>query len=106
LQPDSLLERFKYRKQAGFNANSKDFIKLKGQKGQIESTDNKVKNENDIIGFKCLHYSVTESNGTVEVTIVKKKKIEYTFGIRTVEITAKAPKDYKHEDKVLTLNEN
>ena len=33
LQPDSLLERFAYRKQAGMNANSKDFIKLKNSKG-------------------------------------------------------------------------
>jgi hypothetical protein len=47
-----------------------------------------------MIGFKCLHYSVTESNGTVEVMISKKKRVEYTFGIRTVEITATAPKDF------------
>lgn len=48
-----------------------------------------------MIGFKCLHYSVTESNGTVEVIIVKKKRtVEYTFGIRTVELTATSPKDY------------
>lgn len=33
LQPDSLLERFAYRKQAGMHANTKDFIKLKGSKG-------------------------------------------------------------------------
>jgi hypothetical protein len=33
LNPDSLLERFAYRKQAGMNAHSKDFIKLKGSKG-------------------------------------------------------------------------
>mgnify|MGYP007004374913 CR=1 FL=1 len=36
LQPDSLLERFAYRKQAGIHANTKEFIKLKGQKGQID----------------------------------------------------------------------
>jgi hypothetical protein len=47
-----------------------------------------------MIGFKCLHYSVTESNGTVEVLITKKKRVEYTFGIRTAEITATSPKDY------------
>ena len=34
LQPDSLLERFAYRKQAGMG-NNKEFIKLKGQRGQI-----------------------------------------------------------------------
>jgi hypothetical protein len=76
------------------NAHSKDFIKLKGSRGQIESTNHKVQNENDMVGFKCLHYSVTESNGTVEVVIIKKKRVEYTFGIKTVEITATQPKDY------------
>lgn len=33
LQPDSLLERFAYRKQAGVAGSNKEFIKLKGQKG-------------------------------------------------------------------------
>ena len=33
LQPDSLLEGFAYRKQAGIHSNSKEFIKLKGAKG-------------------------------------------------------------------------
>ena len=73
LQPDSLLERFAYRRQAGAGG-SKEFIKLKGTKGQIDHDDGqkKVEIEHDEIGFKCLHYSVTESNGTVEITIVKK----------------------------------
>lgn len=36
---------------------------------------------NELIGFKCLKYSVTESNGTVEVTIVKKTTAELKFGL-------------------------
>jgi hypothetical protein len=55
------------------HANNKDFIKLKGSKGQIDHSDGPhVKNANEFVGFKCLHYSVTESNGHVELTIVKK----------------------------------
>lgn len=74
LKPDSLLERFAYRKQAGMAGNTKDFIKLKGTKGQIDHDEKiKVDIENDTVGFKCLHYSVTESNGHVEVTIISKK---------------------------------
>ena len=42
LQPDSLLERFAYRKQAGMNANNKEFLKLKNSKGQIESSNHNV----------------------------------------------------------------
>ena len=77
------------------NANNKEFIKLKNSKGQIESSQHQVANENENVGFKCLHYSVTESNGTVEVTVVKKKKhAEVTFGIRTISLTATSPKDY------------
>jgi len=33
LQPDSLLERFAYRKRAGVAGSNKEFIKLKGTKG-------------------------------------------------------------------------
>lgn len=69
LKPDSLLERFAFRKTG---ANNKEFIKLKGSKGQINHDIGKLEEVNELIGFKCLHYSVTESNGTVEVTIIKK----------------------------------
>lgn len=55
-----------------------------------------VKEENDLVGFKCLHYSVTESNGHVEITIVKKLiNQELIVGVRTVDDTAVSPKDYK-----------
>lgn len=105
LQPDSLLERFAYRKQAGVHANSKEFIKLKGSKGQIDHSAmaDKVKISNEFIKFKCLHYSVTESNGTVDIIVEKKVANEFTFGYRTVDDTAKAPKDYQHVDQVVTM---
>lgn len=55
-----------------------------------------IKSENDQVGFKCLHYSVTESNGCVEVTIVKKQlNVEFTVGVRTRDDTAVSPKDYE-----------
>lgn len=28
--------------------------------------------ENEVIAFKCLHYSVTESAGSMTVTVIKK----------------------------------
>ena len=105
LQPDSLLERFAYRKQAGMAGSNKEFIKLKGQKGQIDHSDDrgKIEVENEQIGFKCLHYSVTESNGTVEITIVKKANIELTFGYRTVADSARPVKDFTPMDDVITM---
>jgi len=73
LKPESLIERFAYRK--GINSNNKEFIKLKGTKGQIQKdTSAQVKEPNPLVGFKCLHYQVTESSGFVELTIVKKTK--------------------------------
>jgi len=69
LKSDKLLERFAYRKRDRTGAN--DFVKMKGSKGQLdhdEEARKHVKEENDLVGFKCLHYSVTESNGHVEVT--------------------------------------
>ena len=68
------MERFAYRKKAGMSSSGKEFIKLKGTRGQIDHNDTstKAEYENELLGFKCLHYSVTESNGTVEITIIKK----------------------------------
>ena len=55
-----------------------------------------MKEENELVGFKCLHYSVTESNGHVEITIVKKIiNQELIVGVRTADDTAVSPKDYK-----------
>ena len=52
--------------------------------------------ENDLVGFKCLNYSVTESNGHVEITIIKKLRgQEFVVGVRTLDDTAVSPKDYQ-----------
>lgn len=100
LQHESLLERFAYRKRNANNA--KDFVRIKGSKGQLDHDEEmrkNVKEENDLVGFKCLHYSVTESNGHVEITIVKKLlNQELIVGVRTRDDTAVSPKDYKAFD--------
>jgi len=56
-----------------------------------------------MIGFKCLHYSVTESAGYVEVTVVNKNESQdIAFGIRTVADTAKEGSEYEVLNKVIT----
>lgn len=58
-----------------------------------------------MIGFKCVHYSVTESAGSVEVTVVKKDTAEdhdVSFGIRTVDNTAKDGSEYNALNKVVS----
>lgn len=60
--------------------------------------------ENPLVAFKCLHYSVTESAGTVKITIVKKEKgSQLRVGVRTIEGTAKNVRDFDHIDQVVTI---
>jgi len=105
LQPDNLLERFAARK-ANKVGKTSDFLAIKGAKGQVEN-DNFAKPEkvNEFIGFKCLHYSVTESAGVVVLTVVKRVQNQsITFGVRTVKDTAIPEKDYKDIDIRLTMS--
>jgi solute carrier family 8 (sodium/calcium exchanger) len=103
LQPASLLERFAARKANNLGGH-KDFLALQGMKGQIENAVGKVEQENEDLGFKCLHYSVTESSGHVELTVVKKVlNADLTFGVRTIDATAQAPRDYTPYEEIHTM---
>ena len=96
LQPDSLLERFAYRKRDNAD-NQKRFSRIQGTGGQL-SHESKVNADeaNPDYGFKCLHYSVTESAGAVEITIIRKRLIsDDIIGVMTVDGSAKAGKDYR-----------
>lgn len=60
--------------------------------------------ENPNFGFKCLHYSVTESAGHVEITVKRKNPTASdVIGVRTQDGTAKAPKDYGAIDQKLVF---
>lgn len=65
------------------------------------------KNLNENVGFKCLHYSVTEASGHVELTVVKKqKRAKIKVGVRTINDTARPDTDYKAIDIVLNMDED
>lgn len=67
-----------------------------------EGSRKHVKEMNELVAFKCLHYSVTESNGHVEITIVKRAiNQELVVGVRTRDDTAVAPKDYKETNEII-----
>lgn len=54
-----------------------------------------------------MHYSVTESAGTVKIMIVRKQpEVEVTFGIRTREHTAKVGRDFDGIDNIITMKGN
>ena len=60
---------------------------------------------NDVLSFKCLHYSVTESAGTCSVTIIKKNpNVDCVFGIRTIDGTAKSGSEFGAMDEVQTIS--
>ena len=102
LQPDSLLERFVYRREANI-LNKNDFVSMKKTKGQFELEKNSSSDANPNIGFKSLGYSVLESAGDVTVTIVKKTDEAFEFGWRTVDNTATSPEDYTHKQEVVKM---
>ena len=55
LQPDSLLERFKYRKEANILTKN-DFLSMKEVKEQLEVDHSSSSNRNPVIGFKKAGY--------------------------------------------------
>jgi hypothetical protein len=72
--PETNIERIAYRRNVGAQlATKRDFVVVKGTIGQaelhVENTNKLTLNEK--VGFKCLHYSVTEGSGLVTITIVK-----------------------------------
>jgi hypothetical protein len=93
MEPSKLLEKFAYRRRD--KRNAAEFARIKNEKGQLEDEIGVIEDENPEFGFKCLHYSVTESAGQVEIT-VKRKRLDAgdCVGVRTQDLTAKSPKDY------------
>lgn len=93
-----MFEKFAARK-ANAIGSTKEFLEIKGQKYQQETNLAPIHHANDMIAFKCTHYSCTESCGTVKLTVCKKNKHQdVTFGIRTVDGTAKASTEYAQYD--------
>ena len=72
----------------------------------MEDDEKPIVRANHTIGFKCLHYSVTESSGEVKVTIVKKKaNSEIHFALRTRDGSAVAGREYEAIQESCIMNE-
>lgn len=81
-------------------------FKMKGSRLQQEHGITDQGNLNPKIGFKSTKYSVTESSGHVEITIVKKVAEEMAFLIKTEDDTATSPEDYDAYNEVYTMGKN
>jgi hypothetical protein len=106
-EPVSSLEQVAYKRAFGkVLATKREFSIMKGEIGQAEHAveGQELLEYNKDIGFHCLHYSVTEASGVVQVKIKKEKKGLMRFGVRTVEDTAKAVEDYIPIDEVFEMS--
>lgn len=72
---------------------------------QANEMDNKAV-QNPKLGFKCLHYVVSESCGTLDVKISKKTQETVIFMLKTIDGTAKANKKYSPIEEMITMQAN
>ena len=79
---------------------------MKGRQLQEEHGVGDTGNLNLQIGFKSTRYSVTESSGYIEITIIKKVAEEMAFLVKTVDDTATAPDDYSPLNEIITMSKN
>lgn len=100
LKPKSVVsERLQYRKTLGNMISGRQKVAVvKGEKNieELKSAEDMFQKHelNPKIGFRCLHYSVTESIGTLKVIIIKKDpEDDISVGVRTVDGTANAGVD-------------
>jgi hypothetical protein len=71
-EPDADIQQIRYKRAFGKVLGAKrDFVVMKGQVLQLEhDVEGKEKLVmNTEVGFKCLHYSVSESSGHVKVAV-------------------------------------
>jgi len=61
--------------------------------------------KNDKFGFNCLHYSVSEASGNLQIMILNKKKVAGSVRVLTIDAEAKAGEDYNAVDEVLQFKD-
>jgi solute carrier family 8 (sodium/calcium exchanger) len=58
-----------------------------------------------IVGFKCLHYSVSEGIGKINVKFINKTGREMEVGVRTIEDTANEGTDFEKIDTIVEFGD-
>lgn len=93
---EDLMGRIKYRKAVGL-APHKNVIMAKGQifkQEHAQAINLADSDRHEDFGFKCLHYSVSEAVGILEIEILNKKKTACKVNVETQDGEAEAGKDY------------
>lgn len=68
-----------------------------------ENIDASLKNDN--FGFNCLHYSVSEASGSLQIMVLNKKGTAGAVRVVTIDAEAKAGDNYEKVDEVLEFKE-
>ena len=76
---------------------------IKLEHAQADALEDRVKNPN--YGFKCLHYSVSESSQKLTIPILNKNKTAGSIRVKTVDAEAKAGEDFEPVDRVLEFKQ-
>lgn len=80
------------------------------KKGEVLRKENhfaihlEEKDKHPSFGFVCLHYSVSEGAGYIEIIILNKTRAEGSIGVKTVDGDAIAGDDYESVDEILKFN--
>lgn len=102
VEGEGLIKRIQYRKQVGIQ--QKKQVVAKGEIYKAEHVSADALDEVDkhpCFGFRCLHYSVSESSGTIRIHVVNKQKTAGAVRVVTIDKEAKAGDDYEKVDTIL-----
>lgn len=75
---------------------------FKAELSHADSVDDR--NKNPDFGFKCLHYSVSESSESLQIAVYNKTKKTCRVRVKTVDAEAKAGEDFDALDTVLNFS--
>ena len=102
----SLVSRVQYRKAVGMSQGKRAVAKhevAKFENLQAEYLDKHDRNE--FFGFKCLHYSVSESIGKLTITVENKSAKANRVQVKTVDDQAVAGEDFVAVDQILEFRD-
>ena len=105
IEGEGLIKRIQYRKQVGIQQKKQVVAKGEIYKAEHVSADALDETEkHPRFGFRCLHYSVSESSGTIIIHVINKQKTQGSVRVATIDKEAKAGDDYEHVDSVLQFS--
>jgi len=106
---DPIQQRIRFRRNVGraFRVNNRTEVRkneiLFKELKKIEQEAPKFMSP--LVGFKCLHYHVSEGIGKINVKFINKIGTEMEIGIRTIDDTANAGSDYEGFDKKIEFGD-